>query len=413
MPLPTPFHSRTAACCTSQSWQEWSGYLAANSYQMEHIQEYIAVRTGSALFDVSPLYKYHLRGRDAARLLDRVVTRDVSKCRTGQVIYTAWCDDDGKIIDDGTLARVGEDFFRLTAAIPTLDWLQQNALAMQVEIEDVSPDYGALALQGPTSRALLQSLVEGDISDLGYFRIVDEKIAGVPLRISRTGFTGDLGYELFVEAEHAETLWDALLEHGLDYQMRPAGLQALDMARIEAGLVQLDADFTSTRQTIFDAQRNTPYELGLGWTVKLGKDFFVGQEALRAEKARGPALQTVGIVIDLAGMESAYSKFGMPLHLPYTSWNEATPIYSDGDRRNQVGKATSGTWSPILKQYVAMTRLKPQNAALGSRVYIEQSIEGKRFAVPAQVVAMPFFDPPRKRGDANTPNTPGNSGGSA
>jgi aminomethyltransferase len=175
--------------------------------------------------------------------------------------------------------------------------------------------------------------------------------------------------------------------------------------------VQLDADFTSTRQTIFDVQRSTPYELGLGWTVKLKKSFFVGQEALRAEKARGPALQTAGIVIDLAGVESAYAQFGMPLHLPYASWNEATPIYRDADRRDQVGKATSGTWSPILKQYVAMTRLDPKHAAIGSRVYIEQSVEGKRFAVPARVVAMPFFDPPRKRGDANTPNTPGNSGG--
>jgi aminomethyltransferase len=165
---------------------------------------------------------------------------------------------------------------------------------MQVEIEDVSPDYGALALQGPTSRALLQSLVEGDLSDLGYFRIVDEKIAGVPLRISRTGFTGDLGYELFVEAEHAETLWDALLEHGLDYQMRPAGLRALDMARIEAGLVQLDADFTSTRQTIFDVQRSTPYELGLGWTVKLKKDFFVAAGKAESWKTNGNVIECNG-----------------------------------------------------------------------------------------------------------------------
>ena len=223
MPRKSPFHSRTTELCTSQNWQEWSGYFSADSYELDHMREYNAVRTTAALFDVTPLFKYHVHGRDAGRLLDRVVTRDVSKCRVGQVVYTTWCDDDGKIIDDGTLARYGEDAYRLTAAMPTIDWLQDNALSLEVEIEDVTHDFGALSLQGPTSRGLLQAVTDADLGRLPYFHLVDAKVAGAPVRISRTGFTGDLGFEIFVESGYAEQVWDALAEIGRDYEMQPAG----------------------------------------------------------------------------------------------------------------------------------------------------------------------------------------------
>ncbi len=397
MPRPTPFHSRTEALCVSYDWQDWSGFLSANSYELEHIHEYNAVRIASALFDITPLFKYHVRGRDALRLLDRMTTRDVTKCRVGQVIYTAWCDDAGKIIDDGTLARLGEDFFRLTAAVPTLYWLEDNAFGMQVEIEDVTEAYAALSLQGPTSRDLLQTLCGADLSALRYFRLVEEKLAGVPARISRTGYTGDLGYEIFVAPRDAETLWDALLDGGPAYDLRPAGNLALDMARIEAGLLLIDVDFVSARRTLFEVQKSTPYELGLDWLVKLDKDFFVGQEALRREHERGPAWKTLGLVVDVAALEQAYGRFGMPLHLPYTSWNDAVPVYADTERREHVGKATSGTWSPILKQYVVIARVRAAHAALGACLYLEETIEGQRFAIPARTVALPFFDPPRKK----------------
>ena len=397
MPRKSPFHARTTELCTSQNWQEWSGYFSADSYELDHMREYNAVRTTAALFDVSPLFKYHVHGRDAGRLLDRVVTRDVSKCRVGQVVYTTWCDDDGKVIDDGTLARIGEDAYRLTAAMPTVDWLEDNALGLEVEIEDVTHEFGALAVQGPTSRDLLQELAGADLGRLPYFHLVEDEMAGAPVRISRTGYTGDLGFEIFVEKGHAEKVWDALAETGRAYNLQPAGMVALDVVRVEAGLLLIDVDFTSSARTFFEVQKSTPYELGLGWTVKLGKDSFVGRDALRKEKARGPDWATVGLVVDILALEKIYADYSMPLHLPYTSWNSAVPVYAGEEPRDPIGKATSGAWSPILKQYVVIARVRPQHAKRGSRIFLEETVEGRRYPVPAEVVKLPFFDPARKK----------------
>jgi aminomethyltransferase len=398
MPRKSPFHSRTSALCESASWADWSGFLSANSYELDHLHEYNAVRTSCALFDVSPLYKYDIRGPGALAMLNRIVTRDLSKCRVGQVVYSGWCNDAGKIIDDGTVARLGDDTFRMTAAVPTMYWLEDNQLGLDVEIEDVSEALGAVALQGPTSRDLLQKLIDGDLSQLKYFHTVEQKVAGIPARIARTGYTGDLGYEIFVSPDGAGELWDALMETGKSYAIYPAGNIALEMVRIEAGLLLIDADFISSKQTPFDVQRSSPYELGLGWTVKLDKDYFVGRDALRAEKTRGPAWSTVGLEIDAVELEKVYAKFSMPLHLPYTAWNDEIPIYRDAGQRQHIGKATSGSWSPILKKYIVIARVKPQDSKLGSRIFMEVGVEGHRFAVPATVVKMPFFDPPRKKG---------------
>ncbi len=397
MPRKSPFHARTTELCTSQNWQEWSGYFSADSYELDHMREYNAVRTTAALFDVSPLFKYHVHGRDAGRLLDRVVTRDVSKCRMGQVLYTTWCDDDGKIIDDGTLARIGEDAYRLTAAMPTIDWLQDNAFGLKVEIADVTHDFGALALQGPTSREMLQRLTGADLGRLRYFHLVEDEVAGAPVRISRTGYTGDLGFEIFVETRYAEQVWDALADTGRAYDMQPAGNVALDVVRVEAGLLLIDVDFMSSARTFFEVQKSTPYELGLGWTVKLGKDSFVGRDALREEKARGPNWATVGLVVDILALEKIYADYSMPLHLPYTSWNSAVPVYAREEPGDPIGKATSGAWSPILKQYVVIARVRPQHAKPGSRIFLEETVEGRRYPVPADVVKLPFFDPARKK----------------
>jgi aminomethyltransferase len=397
MPRPTPFHSRTSARCESQSWQEWSGFLSANSYELEYAHEYNAVRTACALFDISPLYKYHLGGPGAAGLLDRVLTRDARRLEVGQVAYTTWCDDDGKLIDDGTVTRLAPELYRLTAAIPTLDWLQDNNRGIDASVEDVSEAFAGLSLQGPTSRDLLQTLADADLSQLRYFRQLETKLAGLPVSISRTGYTGDLGFEIFVDPSRAERLWDELSEAGRAFNMRPAGNVALDMLRIEAGLLLIDADFVSSVRTLFEVQKSTPYELGLGWTVALGKEYFVGQDALRREKERGPSWATVGIVLDLVALEAVYSRFGMPLHLPYHSWNDHVPLHADAERREHVGRATSGTWSPSLKSYVAIARVRPRLGAPGSRVFIEETVEGERFPIPAQVVKLPFFDPPRKR----------------
>ena len=393
----TPFHERTSQLCEGESWLDWAGHLSANSYELDHSHEYYAVRTGCGIFDVSPLYKYHVRGRDAMALLDRMSTRNVAKCKVGQIVYTAWCDDDGHIVDDGTIARLGENFFRLTTAMSLLYWLEDVGFGMDVEIEEVSQEQGALAIQGPTSKVLLQQLADANLDDLKYFRIIETKLAGVPVRIGRNGYTGDLGYEVFMDANDGLAVWDALMEKSDEYKLRPAGHIALDMVRIEAGLVLIDAAFMSATNAMYPIQRTTPFELGLDWVVNLKKSHFIGLRALREEKARGPAWTTVGLQIDVVALEALYARFGMPLILPYHSWTDPVPLYADAKQGRHIGKATSGTWSPILKRYVALARLKPEAAKIGNSLHIEMTVEGQRFTVPATVVETPFFDPPRKR----------------
>lgn len=390
----TPFHSRTAPLCASNSWVEWSGYQAATMYELEHTHEYHAVRMAAALFDVSPLYKFHIQGTDATRLLDRILTRDVTRCEVGQVLYSAWCDDAGHIIDDGALARLEDSLYRLTTADPSLAWLVDNSYGMDVEVEDVSESLAALALQGPTSRDLLQAAASSDISRLGYFRVAETAIGDAQVTVTRTGYTGDLGYELWIDPDDAEHVWDVLMDRGRSYAIKPAGTLALEMVRIEAGLLLSEVDFISCRRTIFDVQKSTPLELGLGWMVHLEKPFFVGQQALREEKARGSAWNAVGLEIDVMALEAIYAEFGMPLHLPWEAWSTPVPVYVDG---RQVGKATSGTWSPTLKKYVALARVRPQHAALGSSLDIEMTVEAVRRTVPAKVVRTPFFDAARKK----------------
>jgi aminomethyltransferase len=394
---PTPFHERTGPLCQGHSWANWAGFLAATTYEPDHIHEYNAVRTGSGLFDVSPLFKYDIRGRDALAAVNRVAVRDLSKSRVGQVFYSVWCDDKGMVIDDGTVSQLGEDHFRITAAIPTLAWLQDTAIGLEVTIEDVSEQFAAVALQGPTSRDLLQNLTDVDLGGLRFFRCTDGKVAGAPALISRTGYTGDLGYEVFVGPDDAVGLWDAMMEAGGDYQMLPAGLATLDLVRIEGGLLGIDADFTSALQTMFPIQKLSVYDLGLGWMINPNKGFFIGRDALRREKASGSRYDTVGLELDITVMEKAYAEYGMPLHLPYTSWNSAVPIFRDEPQEHHIGRGTSGMWSPVLKKYIVMARVKPEYAKLGNLIWIEDVIESHAYSVPARVVKMPFYDPPWKK----------------
>ncbi len=389
----SPFYPRTSLLCDSYSWADWSGWLTANSYAMDHTQEYLAIRTACAVFDSSPLYKYLIHGPDASKLMNRVVTQDVSRYAPGQCMYTPWCDDDGKIIDDGVLARLEEQTFRLTAVAPTLYWLEDNAFGLDVSVEEVTEALAVLALQGPYSRELLKVLSNTNIEQLPYFGIIKTKLAGIPATVSRTGYTGDLGYEIWVEPHQAVQLWDALFEAGQAYRLRPFGEYALGMARIEAGLILAEVDFHSSKKVLYDFQKSSPIELGLGWTVKLKKEFFIGEQALKRELARGPAWMTVGLEIDLKSLEAIFADFGMPLHLPYQSWNEAVPVYSGG---HQIGKATSGTWSPILKKNIAIARLKFHYARPGKRVDMEVTVDAQRKQAQATVVDMPFFNPPRK-----------------
>jgi aminomethyltransferase len=390
---PTPFYPRTSLLCDSHSWAEWSGWLTANTYDIDHTQEYIAIRTACAGFDSSPLYKYLIHGPDALKLMNRVVTQDVSRYAVGRCMYTPWCDDEGKIIDDGILVRLDEQTFRLTAAAPTLYWLEDNAIGLDVTVDEVTEALAVLALQGPYSRELLKTLSDADFDRLPYFSITNTQLAGIPVTVSRTGYTGDLGYEIWVEPHQAVQLWDVLFEAGQAYRLRPFGEYALDMARIEAGLLLAEVDFHSSNKVLHEFQKSSPLELGLGWTVKLDKEFFIGQRALKRELARGPAWMTMGLEVDLTSLEAIFAEFGMPLHLPYESWSEAVPVYSGG---RQVGKATSGTWSPMLKKNIAIARLKPRYARPGTSVDMEVTIDAQRKQARATVVKMPFFDPPRK-----------------
>ena len=387
----TPFHERTAALCVSHAWRRWAGYVVASSYELTHEREYHVIRAAAALFDVSPLYKYLVRGTDAARLLDLIVTRKVLAAPVGQVLYTPWCDHAGKVIDDGTVARLGEDVFRMTAAEPNLRWLQDNAAGMDVQITDISEEIAALSIQGPASRAILQSL---GAPELKYFRLAPAELAGIPVEISRTGYTGDLGYEIWVRRTHALTLWDALIEAGTPFGLMPAGLLALDMARVEAGLMLIDVDYVPARKALIEAQTSSPYELDLAWTVSLDKERFIGRDALAAEASRGAQWRFVGIELEWNSLERLYAEVGLATRLPNAAWRMSVPIYAGSE---QAGYATSGAWSPLLKKYIALAHLRAPHAAPGTALEMEITVEHRRKRAAARVVKKPFFDPDRKR----------------
>jgi aminomethyltransferase len=384
----TPFHERTAALCVSHAWRRWAGYVVASSYELSHEREYHSIRAAAALFDVSPLYKYAVTGKDAARLLDHVVTRDVQSMKVGQVAYTPWCDANGKVLDDGTVARLGEHSFRMTAAEPNLRWLEDNAGGLEVAIEDVSESLAALSLQGPASRAILGGL------DLKYFRLAETRIASIPVTASRTGYTGDLGYEIWVEKKSALNLWDALIAAGTPHGIMPAGMLALDVARLEAGLMLIDVDYVPARKALIDGQTSSPFELDLGWAVNLKKERFVGRDALAAEAAREPQWRFVGVEIDWDSLERLYAEVGLATRLPAQAWRMSVPIYSGAE---QAGYATSGGWSPLLKKYVALAHLRAPYFTPGTELEMEITVEHRRKRALARVVKKPFFDPERKR----------------
>ena len=390
----TPFHPRTSALCVSYAWRRWAGHVVASSYELSHEREYHAIRSSAALFDVSPLYKYRVSGRDAARLLDHVVTRDVSRSRTGQVLYTPWCDAAGKVLDDGTIARLDDELFRMTAADPNLRWLHENARGMDVSIEDVSDATAALALQGPLSRSILQRLTDTDLEALKYFGLVTAKLAGLPVSISRTGYTGDLGFEIWLDAADAVPLWDALIEAGTPYGITPAGMLALDLARIEAGLMLMDVDYVPARRALVPAQTSSPFELDLAWTVNLGKERFVGRQALAEEAARGPQWRFVGVEVDWDSLARLHEAAGIATRVPTTAWRMSVPIYSGLE---QAGYATSGGWSPLLKKYVALAHLRSRWAGPGTELEMEVTVEHRRQRAGVRVASKPFFDPERKR----------------
>ena len=392
----TPLHERTAPLNRKQNWREWSGYLAASSYDYLHVHEYTGIRHAAVLIDVSPLYKYAILGRDATRLIDRVITRDATKIKPGQVIYTPWCDDHGKVVDDGTIARLDDDSYRWTSAEQHLRWFELNARGLDVHVEDISETTAAIALQGPLSRKVLQAATGEDWTDLGYYRRRPAVIGDIQIDVSRTGYTGDLGYELWVDARQGVPLWDRLMEFGRPFGIRPAGMLALDMARLEAGLILIEVDYTSSERALAPEQNYSPFEIGLGRLVNLGKQAdFVGKRALLAEQqAGGPSRRLVGLEIDWTAIDQLYEEQDLPIHVPGAAWREQVPVYAGG---RQVGRSTSGTWSPTLKKHIALASVEPRYETPGTRVAFEWTVEGRRGRAAATVVPLPFFEPPRKR----------------
>ena len=395
MPIPTPFHSRLAPLCESYEWRNWSGYLAPSLYEPSHEREYYAIRNSAAMIDVSPLYKYEVSGPDATRLVDRVVTRDVTQCRVGQVLYTPWCDEDGKVIDDGTVSRLDANHYRVTSADPSLRWFQDVGYGLNAQVVEVTDDLAALSLQGPNSRAMLKESVGGiDFDKLKFFRLAHGALDGFPVTVSRTGYTGDLGYELWVRPQHAERLWDRLQETGQRYGALPVGMVALDIARIEAGLLLLAVDYVSSHHAVIEEQKSSPFELGLGWAVGLEGGDFIGRKALRAEKARGSKWAFVGLWVDWPDLERLFARVNLPPHVAGRASRAAVPLYKDG---RQIGQATSQTFSPILKQYIAIGTVLREHAVIGSPIKMEVTVEFSREQVNATLVKTPFFDPERKK----------------
>ena len=394
MPIGTAFHEKTLALCESLNYRDWSGYYAVSAYETHHEHEYNAIRNSAALIDVSPLFKYRISGLDATRLVNRIVTRDMNKVSIGQVIYTPWCDERGKVIDDGTVSRLEENLYRWTAADPNLRWFYQNAHGLDVRIEDISERVAALALQGPTSGALLKRIVEGaEIANLKYFQVTRCRIAGVTVDISRTGYTGDLGYEIWISSNEAPKVWDALMSAGRAFDIHAAGMLALDVARIEAGLLLIDVDFNSSKKAMIEIQKYSPFELGLGRLAHMDKDHFIGRDVLIEEMKAGHRREIVGLEVDWPSVEHLYEEIGLAPSIPAAASRVAVPVYRHGI---QIGKATSTTWSPTLKKLIALATLKRDFTKAGTRLEMEITVEAVRYRVPATVVKTPFFNPKRK-----------------
>jgi aminomethyltransferase len=391
----TPFHARTSRLSVAQNWRRWAGYRVVGSYDLSLDHEYWAIRDRAALIDVSPLMKYVIEGPDAAKLLHRVTTRDIFKMQVGQVYYTGWCDEEGKLIDDGTVSRLGPNLFRMTSAEPSLRWLAMNAVGMDVRVSELTDQVAALSLQGPKSRTVLNRCCRDQLDPLKYFRWMNTSIGNTQVSVSRTGYTGDLGYEIWMDAERALPVWDALMKAGDDFGITPCGILAMDMARVEAGLFMLDVDYTAATHAWIEGQKSSPLEMGLDWAVNLDKKgYFVGRRALEREKAAGSAWKFVGLEVAWESLEPLFADVGLPPQIPAMAVRASLPVMAEG---KQVGYASTSTWSPVLKKYIALAHLQRPHYEVGAPVTMEVTVEHHRRQARATVVKLPFYEPPWKK----------------
>ncbi len=395
MGYPSPFHERFVALNETWKYKDWAGIVSPCRYIENHVYEYTAFRQSTGIIDVTPLYKYEVRGKDAAAFLARVTCKDVGKLKAGRVTYLCWCDDDGKVVDDGTVTRIEEDWFRMTAAEPQYRWLSLLAKGFDVSIDDVSRTTAALAVQGPTSREVLRGCADADVASLKFFGSIAGRIGGKPVRISRTGYTGDLGYEVWCAWNDGIAVWDEIVRAGKAHGLVAAGLDALDMSRIEAGFVLLGVDYFSSPTVTVPEKKYSPFEIGLDWTVELERDPFVGQAALAAERrSGGPKRVLVGMEIDWLHLESLYQEHDLPPQLPAGASRESLPVFVKGE---VVGRVSSSSWSPTLKRYLALGTVRADLAREGTTLEVEHTVLFQRKRVRARVVKRPFFDPERKR----------------
>jgi aminomethyltransferase len=393
----TPFHERTSALNQTGLWEHWSNHLAAQRYQFSEKFEYFAIRNSAGLFDSSPLYKYRISGSDAERFLAGVMVRDIRACPRGHAQYTAWCDDRGFVIEDGVVLRHGPNDFLLTAAEPNLAYFEGLVGPLDVGIEEVTDDWAVLAVQGPRARALLGTLTP-DVAGLPYFGLAPTTIAKVPVTVSRTGYTGDLGYEIWIPSADALTVWDAVWATSRGQGVIPFGMTALYMARIEAGLVLLDVDFHSSRYAWTDADRTTPTELGLGWMVRnLDADdrAFIGRDAIARElREKSSRWRLTGLIVDWKDYDRIYGSAGLIPPKDHTPIHDEYYVYDDA--LNQLGYATSQLYSPMLQRHIALARVPLDRATPGSRVKLEMAVSHRYEYFDAEVARLPLFNPERR-----------------
>src|ERR1700730_8524218 len=385
--LKTPFHERARELSQLDSFVPWAGYSTVDVFTSVE-QEYFAIRNASSLYDLTPMVKYRISGADALRFLNRLVSRDIRKIGTGRVAYTVWCDDEGHLIDDGTVFCMGPNEYRICTAERQLDWFRASAIGFDVEIREVTEDVAALAVQGPTSAKLLKAVGLGGVELLKPFEhgeFTMPRAAGsesIPMRVSRTGFTGDLGYELWMQPADAEAVWDALMEVGRTRAVRPVGSRALNMVRIEAGFVLPNLDFVSAAHTLYLGTERSPLELGLAWLVDFNKGHFTGRRALLAEQARGPRRRLVGL--DIEGTKPAHNAL----------------LYTARSGKKEAGGVTSATWAPTCKRNLALAMVEAPYIATGSTVwaeiYLNRELVWERRMVRARVVERPFYTPQRR-----------------
>ncbi len=379
--LPTPFHSRSSRLNLNQQWSEWNGFASAVYYADAHL-EYFATRNTCGVFDVSPMRKYRFAGAQAAAMLDRMVTRDVVGQAVDTVAYNVWCTDAGRVVDDGTLFRLGPEEFMLCCADPCYDWFCLAAVGFdEVQISDISEDVAALALQGPTSCALLKALGFAGIEQCKPFQIRRFPFGSGDIMISRTGYTGDLGYELWLAPQDAEQLWDALFERGALYGIRPMGDESLEMARLEAGFLAPDVDFHGALHTVQRGHDHSPLELGLGWILNFKKPHFSGRSALLAQKESGDYRRL--LKLDIEGNKPAQHSI----------------LYADHKCAKEIGYVTSAMWSPVVKANIAygLVDAKYVDGPLWAEIYHQKELRWLRKVARCTRVTKPFWSPERAR----------------